>query len=143
MYEDSEVVETDEKTSKYNSAIDQLKRINNLWQKVNLAAETGEFLKWNMILDRIWCELGGDLDDSNNEDKKVIDKFSEINTEIVKLYPLNSGTGKTFNPTTKEDVERKSKQYQLLIKKELYLRRLQNAQGKGTAYSDGEEDDFE
>ena len=142
MYEDTEGQVVDEKTSKYNSAIDQLKRINNLWQKVNLAAETADFLKWNMVLDRIWCELGGDLGDST-DDKKTIASFQAFNDKIVKLYPLNSGGSKSFNPPNEIQQNKKALQYQTLLEKELFLRKLQNLQGKGTAYSDGEEDDFE
>jgi hypothetical protein len=42
-----------------------------------------------------------------------------------------------------EDSEKRAFQYRFLMEKSLFLRRLQNAQGKGTAYHSEDEDDFD
>ena len=49
------------KLSKINSASLINMRINNIWLEVNKAAVSGNYFRWNSHLDRIWCELGGDV----------------------------------------------------------------------------------
>ena len=53
---------------------------------------------------------------------------------------LRTKIGKGFNKT---DNPNNALQYQLLLKKNLFLRRLQNKQGKGTAYENPDMDDFD
>ena len=107
------------KLSKYNSAIAQLYRLDSLWQDTHLHCREGNLMKWNWDLDRVWCELAAD---TKQETK---DKFDEINLEIAK------------------NKNHPSKLYLELLKKEIFLRELQNKQGKGTAYQDEDEDMFE
>ncbi|KKM99400.1 hypothetical protein LCGC14_1148320 [marine sediment metagenome] len=54
--------------SKINSAGLINMRINNIWIEVNKAAVSGNYLHWNSQLDRIWCELVGDIK-KGKEDK--------------------------------------------------------------------------
>jgi len=112
-------IETEQKLSKYNAAVAQLYRVDKLWQLCHFYRGRGNPLKWNEKLDCIWTELASDADDEET---------------------------KKFNKFTKDMIQnRKSKGIlnQILINKEIWLRKLQNKQGKGSAYSDASEDDFE
>jgi len=105
------------KLSKYNQGMPQLFRLDALWQKLNLLMPSGKLVESNWILDRVWCELIGDA-----EEKDEI-KFNEI--DRIALSKKN-----------KYDL------YKALMAKETFLRRLQNKQGKGTAYEAPEEDEI-
>lgn len=103
------------KTSKYNSALAQLYRIDALWQDAHNHSRSGELIKWNWDLDRVWCELAADS-------QEKIEEMDAIN-ELVKKsvgFPVSL--------------------YQILMKKEIFLRTLQNKQGKGTAYEESIEE---
>lgn len=130
---------TPEKISKYHSAFDQLRRIGYLFQVMSKEVREGNYLQWNINLDRLWMELIGDLEDNSKEETEI----NNLNAELLKLHPLVQTTGKTFNKMEDKQVEKISKQYLLLCKKEALLRRLLNKQGKGTAWRDESEDDFD
>ncbi|KKM66094.1 hypothetical protein LCGC14_1484630 [marine sediment metagenome] len=129
------------KLSKINSASLINMRINNLWMNVNKYASSGIFMKWNSELDRIWCELVGDVkptkkkkkdDDKEKSDEEIFNKFNE---EISKEF-INLKTKKGFSEHSKDDKNTRLKIYQKIQKKEVFLRRLMNKQGKGTAYQE-------
>ena len=105
------------KLSKYNQGMPQLFRLDALWQKLNLLMPSGKLVESNWILDRVWCELIGDAE---KEDEK---KFAELNKKVL----LQKGRFNLYN---------------VLMEKETFLRRLQNKQGKGTAYESLEEDEI-
>jgi len=126
------------KTSKYNSAVAQLQRMDKIFEAMHKEVRNGNFFQWNINLDRLWMELVGDLDGDSKEEKDL----SIINTEIVALNPLAHASMGTFNKKPPEHTLKMGKQYQLLMKKEKLLRQLQNKLGKGTAWSDPFEDDF-
>ena len=111
-------------------------RLHNLWVDRHKSALKADYNKWNEILDAIWCELGADTKDGSPSDTK----FWELSLEFANACgaPVKK-VG--FNTTTTTDRQSMAKQKIALIKKELFLRRLQNTQGKGTAYVD--EDDFD
>lgn len=111
--------EDTEKKSKYNSAVSQLYRIDSLWQKCHYYRTVGRLIEWNNHLDCIWTELASD---SKEKDDDQFDKFM---SQIIKSS------------------KNRNELYQTLMKKEIWLRRLQNNQGKGTAYNDTSEDDFD
>lgn len=134
---DSSSFTTEGKTSKYNSAGDQLQRIDKLWELSHKFSRSGEYNSWNKVLDRIWLELAGDLDMGD----KAIDIFNEFNRKLVELN-IEAVRNVGFNKPQEDYKEVRSKQYFLLMEKELYIRRLQNKLGKGTAWRDEFEDDF-
>jgi len=101
-----------QKLSKYNSSLAQLFRIDALWQKVHLCAGRGDLMGWNWTLDRIWCEL---VADSKPEAEK------EFNDFIIAIADV---------------INKKELLYHILMSKEAFLRKLQNTQGKGTAYQE-------
>ena len=124
------------KLSKYNSAALINLRINNLWMNVNNHAVSGRYFQWNNELDRIWCELAGDITKGKIEDKD----FHIIEKKVgEKLKEFKNKTG--FDSFNNEDRKKMSEIYNVLQEKEIFLRRLMNTQGKGTAYD--EDDDFE
>ena len=117
------------KTSKFNGAISQMYRLDELWKDTHRHSRLGELEKWNWDLDRVWTELAGDFDEKSNNNKD----FSDINKEIGDLKD-------TFRALKIKKDEFQNKFYIALMKKELYLRRLQNKLGKGTEFED--EDDM-
>lgn len=119
------------KLSKINSAGLINMRINNIWIEVNKAAISGTYFSWNNYLDRIWCELIGDIKESANERKDFEKLDKDVSENLVKLK-IKEG----FSQFTKEDKENMSKTYSVLMKKEDFLRTLMNKQGKGTAYQE-------
>ena len=108
-------VDDEPKLSKYNAALAQLYRIDDLWQVANLHSRSGQLIQWNWDLDVIWRELAGDA----NKDDFI--EYNRINKQII--------------------INRKKRGllYQTLQEKEIFLRKLQNKQGKGTAYYEDDE----
>lgn len=125
--------ENSPKTSKYNSAISQLLRIDELWKNSHKSAMGVAYAKLNELLDRVWVELEDDAD------KDVKDKIEKINKEIDELaiYGLSPKLKKK-NPALYSRIIKMQKK--ALMDKEIILRSLQNKSGKGTAYEDSIED---
>ena len=133
------------KLSKINSASLINLRIHNLWLNVNRFASAGMYSKWNTELDRIWCELVGDIAERKKKKEKkegeekertTEEQFSDFDTEISeKIKELKPKTG--FDTYNKEDKTKMGEMYKAIQKKEIFLRRLMNKQGKGTAYEEG------
>ena len=96
-----------ENLSEFNDAIAQLQRIGNLWEQCHYFRRRANLQQWNVLLDSVWLELIQDCDD---DDEKNI---SGVNKEYLKNK-------------LKRDII-----YQILIKKESILRKIQNDQGKG------------
>lgn len=130
---------SEEKTSKFHGAFDQLRRIDVLWAMTHKDVRSGNYLNWNTCLDRLWMEFIADLEQNSQEEKD----FDKINKELLEVYPLVSSLDKNFNKKPEGFDKKVSKQYLLLTKKESFVRRIQNKLGKGTAWRDEYEDDFE
>ena len=128
--------ESDEKVSRINSAglINSL--LENLWQETYSTMGKGNYSFWNSKLDAIWSILGGDEEENGEVDKQM----RKINLEIYETGSLSSKTGEGFSKSSNPN---NSLLYQLLLKKALFLRRLQNKQGKGTAYASADEYEFD
>lgn len=127
----------DEKTSKINAAGIINITIENLWRDCYAAMAEGRLGRWNRKLDAIWAILGGDV----KEDAEEEVKFNKINLALYKTGTLNhQKVG--FETIQSEEKVSMSVQYLILQKKSLFLRRLQNSQGKGTAYLNDDDDDF-
>lgn len=110
--------------------------LEKLWNESYTTMANGDYLKWNIKLDSIWAILGSDVKEGEKEDQD----FEQINLDIYDKGALNSkvGTGFSQKPNPNNPM-----QYQLLLKKSLFLRRLQNKQGKGTAYASDDDDDID
>ena len=123
------------KVSKLNSGMLQNFRMDFLWKDRHTHARQGNYPKWNEDLDAMWCELSGDAKKSDIDEFKTLDEAvsGELNQKRDK---------KGFEKPTLNDKSRIVKQKKVLMDKEIFLRRLQNKQGKGTAYNE-EDDDFD
>ena len=130
-------------TSKFNSGMLINIRLNNLWILTHNTARKGLYSEWSAILDRIWCELSADvLDDKKG--KETDKNFADIEKELSKFGVTN--WGRINEGFEEKDAKAKllmTQQYRQLMVKEIFLRRLQNQQGKGTAYYDESENDWE
>ena len=126
------------KISKINAAGLINITIEQLWKDAYSAMAANRFSLWNAKLDAIWCVLGGDVKEGEEEDKA----FNKLDLEIYETGSLNHTT-QGFESHKDSDKNKMAMQYLLLRKKTIFLRRLQNSQGKGTAYSSGDDDDWE
>ena len=128
----------DERTSKINAAGIINITIENLWRDTYSAMATGNMVLWNRKLDAIWAILGGDVKKDETEDKDM----GKINLKIYHTGSLDHRkTG--FQVHGENEAQIMSLQYLLLKEKSLFLRRLQNKQGKGTAYISEDTDDMD
>ena len=134
-----EETQDSEKLSKYNSAIDQLRRIDEIYRHIIKNKRDSNFYLWNLNLDCIWSELVGDFEEKAPEEEKMI----SLNKKILEVSPLFSSAQTSFNKIPSDFITKKSQQYLALFEKEIFIRRVQNKLGKGTAWSSGDEDDFE
>ena len=132
----------------YNNEENKLSRINsagiinitieNLWRECYSLMAKGDLVTWNRKLDAIWLILGGDVAPKDTKEES----FKKIDEQIHKTGSLNhKRTG--FNARGDDEAKIIALQYLLLREKSLFLRRLQNSQGKGTAYYDGDNEDWE
>ncbi|KKL81192.1 hypothetical protein LCGC14_1997240 [marine sediment metagenome] len=115
----AEEFELETKKSKYHGTFSQLYRLDSLWQLCHEFRKKGNLKQWNFNLDCVWTELASDAEKTDNE------KFNEFIEKII------------------ENKLKRNILYQILMEKEIFLRKLQNKQGKGTAYEDLTEDDLE
>lgn len=129
---------TDVQQSKLNAAGLINSTLERLWMDSYNAMAKSNLVLWNRKLDAIWNILGGDCEEGKDEDIKMHD----LN---MKLYATGSLSHKKagFQVLDQEELKNMALQYLYLNKKALFLRRLQNKQGKGTAYRSDDEDDFD
>ena len=109
--------------------------IENLWRDCYIAMAKSDFVTWNRKLDAIWLILGG-------EPKAPEKEFNDLDLKLHELGSL-SVVKQGFSKLPPDLTDKRSKQYILLRNKSLFLRKLQNSQGKGTAYASEDEDDFD
>jgi len=128
--------ETGQPTSKYNSAVEQLKRIGSLWDKAHTRSLAGDIRGWNKVLDKIWSELARDLNENANEIKTFNSFIEQLGKTGSLGQPEIRGFSKIVNPNA-------DKQYLIILQKEIWLGRLQNKLGKGTSWADEDEDDID
>ena len=113
--------------SDFNEAKLQILRLHGLWSDCHHLSCSGKLIQLNWKLDRIYIELINDMWDEDKvkkskEPKSFYQRILEINGDISK-----EGTGG-------------NKFYKLLIEKEMILRELQNAAGKGGRKSEEDAD---
>ena len=115
-------------TSDFNEAKYQILRLPVLWQSCNNLSQSGQLEQWKWKLDAIWRELSPDAklkdDNVDEEQDKYFNKVKNINKKIA-------------------DSKKNDAIYIALQEKEIFLRCLQEAVGKGGRRSSGEEDDFD
>ena len=116
---------SDYKLSSYNSAGNLIKRLDELWTAAHKSVRVGNYLDWNILLDRLWLEVSGDL----KLDAPEHALMDAVNIEIVKLFPLNTGNLNWFNKKTKDLYDNISKQYLIIIKKEKLIKFIEGKLG--------------
>jgi hypothetical protein len=126
-----------ERTSKYNSAVAQLQRLNNLLNIGHTAAMSGNYRKWNYVLDRVWCELCADFSPG---DKRELE-YGLLLNKLNKTGKIAQQEIRGFSSQNNDSLI--AKQYSILTEREIFLRRLVNDLGKGTKWDDGSDEDFE
>ena len=124
--------------SKINSAGLINATLEKLWLDCYNSMASSNLSLWNKKLDAIWVILGGDCKEGGEEDKEI----TALDLKIYESGPL-SQIKRGFEKPHATELGNKALQYILLKKKSLFLRRLQNKQGKGTAYKSEDDDDFE
>lgn len=115
-YEEESENDFSKKRAKHQDSLNQIFRIDRLWQDTHAHSRAGELLKWNWDLDRVWVEYSGDLNKLKDGAKKLKQRFYEINLKLTKCK-LN-----------------RAALYDTLMEKETFLRELQTKLGKGTNY---------
>lgn len=139
------------KISKYNSGIAIQIRLDALWKDANNHSRLGLFSKWNNDLDTIWRELARDIKDKDFLDSKDLTgqiilgyktRFKEVDEAVFLDGGFEDNANNGFEPITKEQLAKRDKQYKALSEKELFLKRLENFLGKGTAFEDEDEDSW-
>ena len=113
--------------SRFHGAFNEIGRLNFLWQECNALSSTGRLTKWRWKLDSIWRELSASafrLDENIGKEKETWkQKIEAIDKEIIAA-------------------KNRDEVYKCLCKKEEALRLLQDASGKGTAWTDESESGF-
>ena len=132
-----QLYDNEEKISKLNSGGLINLRLDTLWKDAHKHSRAGLYSSWSADLDCIWSELGGEYDKDSNEQKE----FDTININLLSVRNWKTNIG--FRKFDINDKLEMTRQYILLRRKEMFLRRIQNKQGKGTAYTDGSEDDWD
>lgn len=135
-YNKEEVI--DEKVSRINAAGLTNITLENLWRDCYLAMAQGDLVKWNRKLDAIWVVLGGDCHEGDDDDLMM----KKIDLAIYSNGSLNNKRI-GFSKEAKTSPLTIATQYLWLKKKSLFLKRLQNKQGKGTAYVNEDDDDID
>jgi len=138
MPKDFNVDPDEDKLSRINAAGIINVTLENLWRDCYSAMAKGDLVIWNRKLDAIWVLLGGDVVKGDKDDKK----FQGLETKIMNTGALNHKKS-GFEQLKEDENVTMAKQYILLREKSLFLRRLQNSQGKGTAYKNDDDDDMD
>lgn len=133
------------KLSKINSAVIVNINLNNLFVDFTRHYRTGKYLSANSDLDCIWIILGGDIGIKKDKtDDKTEDSYNVIEKELSESGTLQDSVQvKGFDPIDDKQLDKLKGQKVVLLKKAMFLRKLQNKQGKGTAYQDEKEGDFD
>lgn len=103
------------KQSKFNTGVAIAMRLNDLWNRCNIAYRSGNFPQWNSILDTIYLELSDDVDEDDMKE------YTRLNYIIIKTK---------LNPYW-------------LMKKHIWIKHVQKKQGIGKKYLEESEYDFD
>ena len=121
--------------SKINSAAIVNITLNELYKDFFRHYRDGKFLSANNDLDCIWTVLGGEKGVEGTDIEK---KYNMIDSKVKAVKDSLPSIG--FGKVDKVHISNLSNQKKILMDKAIFLRRLLNAQGKGTAYHSAEED---
>lgn len=138
------------KVSKFSSGLNIIMRLDILWKNCQNFQRHNKYLAWNNELDLIWLELARDIKIKDYNDIKTKDgekiegletQFNKFDEELKKILPFNDFLN-GFDKPSEEILKKRDKQYRILMKKQLFLARLENKLDKGTTYDTEEDEDF-
>jgi len=106
-------------------------RLNNLWQKTDAPAASGDFDRWNFILDRIFCNLlfKNGLDVTTKNGKVIKVNLCEEDQQVYEYLnqKVLEAKQKMKNAKTKLDFSSaKGELYKALMMKDVGLRKFMN-----------------
>lgn len=132
-------IESEFKTSKINSAGLINLRMNKLWGMADMCSVRADMKNLYLILETIWRSLAADTKDEKYKDKyKLMIKELE-DRGFFNLYIEPKG----FNSQIIISAKDRAFYYQKLGDIHIFLKELENEQGKGTAYYDPLDDNFD
>lgn len=102
--------DTKKLVSVYNEAQMQIDRLDEIWRNCHRYVRAGNLISYKWELDRAWIELSEDARKINDKYKNLVEKYNEAISKCNNSNQL----------------------YQLLQKKEIFLKGLQEASGKGS-----------
>lgn len=129
------------KLSRINSAALVNSMLSNLWGDFFRHLRDSKFLNATNDLDCIWTILGGEKKVEGTDIEKNYKSIANKAKDCMPFGILENIKG--FNKINDKELKLLAKQKSFLLEKGLFLRRLQNSQGKGTAYQDEDEGDFD
>ena|SRR3990167_4179102 len=134
----NETAQEEFKTSKINSAGLINLRMNKLWGASDSCSINADIKKWYLILDTIWGNLAAD---SQPDDEKIYKKFLDklIEEGFFESYKEKAG----FYVSDEKEVSKHHLHFRILREMQIFLKKIENKQGKGSAYYDALDDDFE
>lgn len=138
------------KVSKFSSGLNIIMRLDILWKNCQNFQRHGKYSSWNNELDLIWLELARDISINDYNDTKTEkgeriegyeSQFNKFDEDLKKTLPFNDFLN-GFDKPSETILIKRDKQYRILMKKQLFLARLENKLDKGTTYDTEEEEDF-
>lgn len=106
-------------------------RLNILWAKVDNHSEAGDYDGWNILLDRIYCNLlyREDFIVTEDKDKNITDvKLCEEDEKVYRFLTTNIFKAKaTYFKTSFQNIQKKtimkSRWYRAVMLKDIWLRK--------------------
>jgi hypothetical protein len=111
--------------SNFNEAVFQIQRLHACWMNCKQYRTKGDLFSWRWELETIWSELSTDARRLQKNETWEKNKHNVYVSGLDKLIGMSTKCGKAKTL------------YDLLDKKEKYLRYLQNLSGKGGSYDEG------
>ena len=137
-YEEYGDSKANSKISKFNSGMLTNFTLNQLWLDFFKAFRNVNYKLSNHNLDCIWVILSSDTND-----KEDVAKYTEIEQKLSRLPYLGMPQKNGFQKLDDTDRASMMVQKNILMEKACFLRRMQDKQGKGTAYDDGDDEQAE
>ena len=118
-------------TPNLDASLGLIFRLNILWAKVDNHSEAGDYDGWNVLLDRIYCNLlyREEIEVKEDEDKNIIDvSLCEDDEKVYKFLTTNIFKAKaTYFKTPFTNIQKKtimkSRWYRAVMLKDIWMRK--------------------
>ncbi len=110
--------------SKYNDAVLSISRLHQMWLNCNAYIRKGNFRMWRYELDLVWIELSPDVKRQKKQSRRLLNENEFLMQQIA--------ISKTKNEI-----------FFALMKRQIFLREVQDIAGKAGVYRDEDEEGFE